>query len=128
MGADFGSVSINMAWSLILILGLIITLFYVFKRLRMGSPSLHRCPEMRVLGTLNLAPKRMVALVEIGDQWLIVGVGTENVNLLLKLDRPPKINDIEPGTEDGVRSFQSLLQSNRFWQRAKNKTKSRENA
>ena len=128
MGADFGSASLKMAGSLILILGLIIILFYVLKRLRIGSLSLNRCPKMLLLGTLSLAPKRTVALVEIGDQWLIVGVGTENVNLLLKLDRPQNINDIEPGTEDGVRSFQSLLKSNRFWQRAKERTRSRGNA
>jgi len=88
LAADFGSASIKMAGSLFLILGLIIGIFFLVKRLRSGSLSLDNYPEMRLIGRLNLAPKRAIALVEICDQWLIVGIGTENVALISKLDRP----------------------------------------
>ena len=118
MNAEFGSMSLKMAGSLILILGLIISLFYVLKHLRLGSMSRSRYPEMRILGTMTLAPKRAVALVEICDQWLVVGVGTENVTLLSKLDRPPPTNDADTHSSDNMGSFQSFLLNKRFRQRA----------
>ena len=128
MDADFGSLSMKMAGSLLLVLGLIISLFYILRRLRLGSLSLNRYPEMRILGTLNLAPKRAIALVEICDQWLIVGVGTENVTLLSRLDRPPQDNDVDTRPTGNVESFKSLLQNKRPWQRNKKTTNTRENA
>ena len=120
--------SLKMTGSLILILGLIILLFYVLKRLRLGSLSLNRYPEMRVLGTINLAPKRAIALVEICDQWLVVGVGTENVTLLSKLDRPPENLDVDSHSTNDSRSFQSFLQQKHLWPRDKKIRNSRENA
>ena len=93
MAADFGHASIKMAGSLVFILALILCIFFLVKRLRLGSLALNNYPEMRLIGRLTLAPKRSIALVEICDQWLIVGIGTENVTLISKLDsRPDPIN------------------------------------
>jgi len=93
MITDFGSASIKMIGSLVFILALILCLFFLVKRLRLSSLSLDNYPEMRLIGRLTLAPKRAIALVEICDQWLIVGIGTENVTLISKLDsRPDPIN------------------------------------
>jgi len=90
---DFGSASIKMAGSLVFVLALILCIFFLVKRLRLGSLALDNYPEMRLISRLTLAPKRAIALVEICDQWLIVGIGTENVTLISKLDsRPDPIN------------------------------------
>ncbi len=89
MAGEFGGTVLKMVGSLVMILGLIIFLSYWLKRLRPGTLSAGRNPAMRLVGTLNLAPKRAVALIEVCDQWLLVGVGTESVTLISKLDPPP---------------------------------------
>ena len=83
-----------MIGSLILIIGIIVGAYLFMKRFRIGGSASGGGLSMRILGTLNLAPKRAVALVEIGDQWLVLGVGTENVSLLSKMERPLKQEEV----------------------------------
>ena len=113
MESDIGIASIKMAGSLIVILGLIFGLFYVIKRFRWTASSMNPYPQMRIVGTLNLAPKRALALVEICDQWLVVGVGTENVTLISQFDRPEKMQDA-PKVDRANGIFQALLQKKAF--------------
>jgi flagellar protein FliO/FliZ len=128
LGGDFGTVTIKVASSLILIIGLIIGLFYLLKRLRLSSLSLMAYPEMRLIGTLNLAPKRAVALIEICDQWLIVGVGTENITLISKLDRPPDVAESDDIAHGNGNRFLSLLQNRGFRQPLRKMTEMGKNA
>jgi len=117
MTAEFGSLSLKMAGSLALVLGLIITLLYIVKRVRWSTLSYAGYPEMRLIGTLTLAPKRSIALIEICDQWLVVGIGTENVTLLSKFD-PPEGHS--PADDRGLKSgkgFYSFLQDRGVFQR-----------
>lgn len=111
MSADFGFVSIKMLTSLAVIIGLILFLFFVLKRLRFNPLSGSRFPVMRVLGTLNLAPKRAIALVEICDHLLIVGIGTESVTLISKLDHPQNKNISEADIPPGERRFHRFLEN-----------------
>ena len=97
--------------SLIVILGLIIFLFFLLKRLRLSPVYGNRVPVMRILGTLSLAPKRAIALVEIMDQWLIVGIGTENVTLISRLERPLEVDTPDTGTQEQGRKFHSFLEN-----------------
>jgi len=102
-----------MIGSLLLILGLIACLFYLFKRLRFGSFSQKNVPRMRLIGSLNLAPKRGLALVEIRDQWLLVGVGTENVTLISTLERPEDQEGTAQPAAPLAASFSSVLKKTR---------------
>jgi flagellar biosynthetic protein FliO len=88
--SEFGTTSLKMFGSLLIVLGMILLLFYLAKRLKLryGFRS-GGVPELRLLETLNLAPKRGLALVEFSGQWLIVGIGTERVSLIARMDRPP---------------------------------------
>ena len=104
-------VSMKMIGSLLLILGLIVCLFYLLKRLRLSPLSGNTIPHMRVLGTLNLAPRRRIVMVEIYDQWLLLGIGSESVTLVSKLDRPPETHNPCSEKERGGGSFHTLLQS-----------------
>ena len=128
MSTDFDIVTIKMAISLIIILGLIIYLFLILKRFRLSPLSSGRVPVMRILGTLNLAPKRAIALVEVCDQWLIVGIGTENVTLISKLDRPPEANGSDAGIPANGKKFHSFLQNIGLSQRDRNNLDTRKNA
>jgi len=86
---ELGSTTIKMFGSLMIVLGMILVLFYLARKLKLRSGFRSAAiPEMRLVETLNLAPKRGLALVEFSGQWLIVGIGAENVSLIAKMDRP----------------------------------------
>jgi flagellar protein FliO/FliZ len=117
VGAPFGdqptgkeemtAAALKMLGSLILVIGLIVTLFYLARKLRWRASGPGRTARMQLIETLTVAPKRWVALVEIRDQWLILGVGPEEVRLLSQLQRPVESETMErrPGTHDGFRSI-----------------------
>jgi flagellar protein FliO/FliZ len=105
-----GILSIKMLFALMLMLGLIFALVYLLKRLKMGPLSGNRLPSMRMLGHLSLAPRKGIALVEVCDQWLVIGIG-ENVNLISKIDRPPCDAVPNTGNPGGGNVFQSILEN-----------------
>ena len=100
-----------MAGSLLVVLGLIVCLFYVLKKIRFGPTAAAGLARMRLLSTLSLAPKRTVALVEVRDQWLVVGVGTNAVTLLTSMPRPEDTDRPDTARSDRKTSFRSLLRS-----------------
>jgi flagellar protein FliO/FliZ len=114
-----GEASLKMIGSLLLIVGLILLLFYLIKRLRLNPLALRRDPQMRLIETLNLAPKRSVSLIEVRDHWLVLGVGAESVTLLSRLDAPPQPTNTHPGNPDDRRGFHSLLQNTIFRNRGR---------
>ena len=109
MVSEFGAESARMIGSLILIIGIIVGAYLFMKRFRIGGVAGGGGPSMRILGTLSLAPKRAVALVEVGDQWLVLGVGTENVSLLSKMERPLEQEGISSDHEARPGSFLAVL-------------------
>jgi flagellar biosynthetic protein FliO len=111
LAEDMNIFSLNMITSLIIILGFILLLFFLLKRLRFSPLNNGKIPVMRVVGVLNIAPKRAVALVEIGAQWLIIGVGTENVTLISKLERPPEAGPPGFGMSSKEGKFHSILEN-----------------
>jgi flagellar protein FliO/FliZ len=104
--------SLKMIGSLMVVLGLILGLFYALRRLRFrpfqGGPS----RQMRLIATLNLAPKRALSLVELNDQWLIVGVGAESVRLITRMERPPETEAVASAEPGSARGFHALLRQN----------------
>jgi flagellar biogenesis protein FliO len=107
--------SIKMAGSLVLISGMIIGLFYVLRRIRWHSPLDDKKMQMHILNMLHLAPKRAVALVQICDQWLVLGVGTESVTLITRLDPPENPGDTKAIMTDRKENFHSILQGVSLW-------------
>lgn len=128
MGSDFSTAAFRVVGSLMLITGLIIGLFYLLKQLRQRALSIKRYPEMRLIGTLHLAPRRAVALIEICDQWLVVGIGTENVTLISKLERPPEAADSASISAGNGRDFLSFVQKAGLRQPGKRTTIMRKDA
>ena len=110
MNGELGNITFKMVGSLVFIIGLILIFVYLLKRFRLGSMSLSRSPIFRLLGSLTLAPKRSIALVEIHNQWLVLGVGTERVTLLSKMDRPGEEGLSENQSDLGPKNFKTLMQ------------------
>ncbi|MFC1822955.1 flagellar biosynthetic protein FliO [Thermodesulfobacteriota bacterium] len=119
METEFGGAFIKMLGALLFVLGLILLLIYLFKRFRLNSFALAPYSQMRLIGTLNLAPKRALALVEIMDQWVLIGIGTENITLISKLDRPLESHAGAEGAPEKKAGFLSLLQEKRLAHRKK---------
>ena len=104
MTGELESAAIRTAASLALVVGLIICLFYLFRRWRFGALTPNNQVVMRLIGTLSLAPRRSLALVEIDDQWLVVGVGTDRVTFIAKIKRPPEAErHVPPNQAGGIR-------------------------
>jgi len=83
---------------------------------------------MHVIETLNLAPKRAIALIEVCNQWLIVGIGTENVSLISRIDQPPEAENSATGVSPNGKMFHSFLQNISLRQRDHNRTDTKKNA
>jgi flagellar protein FliO/FliZ len=112
LASDFGTAALKASGSLLLVVGLIICLLFLVKRLRFGGLPHSGYPRMRLLGRLHLAPKRAIALVEVEDQWLVLGVGTESVSLISRVARPPESDGPQyPGAGDKKKGL---------WERALN--------
>jgi len=103
---DIGITSFELAMSLFIILGLMLFFFFILKRMKTGT-IYNKFPALKNLATLSLAPKRSIALVEVCDQWILVGIGTDNVTLISKVDKPSDYKKEEPQDEN---KFNSLLE------------------
>jgi flagellar protein FliO/FliZ len=90
MTGELETAALRTVVSLVLVVGLIVCLFYLLRRWRFGALAASHQAAMRLVGTLSLAPRRSLALVEIDDQWLVVGIGADQVTLIAKLERPPE--------------------------------------
>ncbi|OPX35376.1 MAG: hypothetical protein B1H11_09240 [Desulfobacteraceae bacterium 4484_190.1] len=111
MDVNFVDTALKMVGTLAFILIIILFIYIILKRLRLKSLSLKKYPEIRLIGTLYLAPKRSIALIEVCGEWLVVGVGTESVSLLTKLPHPPESLDIDGTSENRSTSFSDMLRN-----------------
>jgi flagellar biogenesis protein FliO len=80
--------SAKLAIFLMVIFALMTLFFFIIRRVKGGKFSKGKPSVMKNLATLHLAPKRSLALVEVCGHWLLVGVGSENVSLISKIDKP----------------------------------------
>jgi flagellar protein FliO/FliZ len=104
--------SIKMFLSLLLMLGIIYALYYIMKRLKIGPLTGSRPASMRLLGTLSLAPRKGIALVEVCNEWFVIGIGTENVNLISRVERPESgTAPFNTSPASGGTMFQSILEN-----------------
>lgn len=88
---------------------LMMLFFFILKRLKGGSLSVRKYPVMRNIASLSLAPKRSLALVEVCDQWLLVGVGTESISLISKIDKPEEDSQLYKDTLKTGNRFDTFL-------------------
>lgn len=78
---------VKMISALLLVLALILVSAYLVKRFfrtRLGRWK--NAPLIQVLSTTYLGPKREVSIIEVGNQFLVVGVTPYQISLLSHLD------------------------------------------
>ncbi|MBW1763971.1 MAG: flagellar biosynthetic protein FliO [Deltaproteobacteria bacterium] len=108
---DYSNELINMIGALFIVLALILFLLYLIRHFKLTPFNKSRVPLIRLISTLNLAPKRGIAIVEVCDQWLVIGIGAENVNLISRFDRPSEAEESETESPIFGGRFHSILRN-----------------
>lgn len=72
---------------LILILALIFVVGFLVRRL--SRTGFGKSPLLNILATLPVGSRERVILVEVADQWLVLGVTSSQINMLLNLPARP---------------------------------------
>ncbi|MES2319302.1 MAG: flagellar biosynthetic protein FliO [Pseudomonadota bacterium] len=73
-------------FALTLVLGLLAGLAWLMKRFGpRGGPG---AGVLRIVGALNLGGRERIMVLEVGDQWIVVGASPGRVNALATLPRP----------------------------------------
>lgn len=81
--------------ALIFVLALLVGLAWFMKRY--GPKVSGGNTNMRVLGSLNLGGRERVVLIEVADQWIVVGASPGRINALATL--PRQDHDPLPGLQ-----------------------------
>jgi len=77
---DTGWALLQMALALAFVLALVAGSLWLLRRLRVGQGP--HGAVLRVVASAAVGPRENVVVVEIGDQWLVLGVAPGNVRLL----------------------------------------------
>ncbi len=93
--------------SLAVVILLLVIAVNLIKRLGIGQGRLQGGGCIRVLESRMIAPKKYVTVVEIGGEYLALGVTDQNINLLGRLDGPPAARTTQAPEERP--SFRAML-------------------
>lgn len=103
---------VQITFSLLLVLAAIVAIAWLFKRMNLsqqGAGSL-----LKVIGNVAIGQRERIVLLEVGETWLVVGVGPGQIRTLHTLDKgqgqelPPMQADVE---NRFGKLFTSVLQS-----------------
>jgi len=83
-----GWVVFKMLFALSLVLGLLFLLVRVLKRTPLIRKDLPADFDLRVLTTKPIAPRKYIALVEIGGEVLALGISEAQISYLTKVENP----------------------------------------
>ena len=72
-------------FALILVLGLLAGLAWFMKRY--GPKAGAGAANLRIVGALNLGGRERIMVIEVGDQWIVVGASPGRVNALATMPR-----------------------------------------
>jgi flagellar protein FliO/FliZ len=93
--------------ALLFVIALMLALAWVMKRVApmQGQQQL----GMKIIGSLHLGQREKIMVVEVGDQWLILGVTPSGISRLESMPRQEHL--LQNGTPVAGKAFQSWLQS-----------------
>ncbi len=107
---DLLSTSLKMFYTLSIVLGVMFIVYYLFKRFFWNNGSFGKDPKpIKILSSGFLAPKKSIALVEISDQVLIVGISNDNISLLGNIEDKDRILKIKGKSGSPEKSEKSIL-------------------
>ncbi|HIF9060499.1 TPA: flagellar biosynthetic protein FliO [Photobacterium damselae] len=79
--------------SLLLVIGLIFLLAWLVKRMRVTGFK-GRQQELQIVSQLAVGTKERIALVQVGQEQVLVGITAHNISLLTKLEHPVTLDKV----------------------------------
>jgi flagellar protein FliO/FliZ len=76
-----GASSVSMLFGLLLVLGLIVCVAWLFKRSGL-APAMHPSAAAKIVGGVSVGNRERIVVVEVGDQWIVVGVAPGRITAL----------------------------------------------
>jgi flagellar protein FliO/FliZ len=76
---------------LVLVLGLILGMAWLLKRMPGAGRSLRQSEQLRIVGMLSVGTKERVAVIQIGKEQLLVGVSPGGISRLYLLPEPLEV-------------------------------------
>lgn len=83
---------LKVAGSLLLVVGLMLLLMQGIKKLGLGGAKLKPSSLISILDTRMIAPKKYVAVLEVAEEFVLVGITDQQINLLTKLEKTESLN------------------------------------
>jgi flagellar protein FliO/FliZ len=77
--------------ALVLILGLMLLMARLFRRIGGGLGPMSQGAMINVLETRMLGPRKQLTVVEVGGEVLVLGVSEQQINLVSRLDDPGRL-------------------------------------
>lgn len=94
-------------FGLVIVLGALAVFFWFLRRFSPGQTGAQGV--VKVIGGVMVGPRERLVVVEVGDTWLLLGVGGGQVNTLHTLPRPanyvPSPQDSLPGFADKLKEL-----------------------
>lgn len=93
---------VKMFSSLLLVLGMIVFIAYLGRRLfRSRFKRWQTRPLIHVVSTAYLGTKREISVIEIGREYFVVGITQNQISLITRLEKPP----LPPDSHEKIEEF-----------------------
>lgn len=78
--------------SLLFVIALILFFAWLLKRMRFPGISGASGGAMSIVKQLPVGTKERVAVVQVGEEQFLIGITSQNINMLSKLEKPLEVN------------------------------------
>ncbi len=94
--------------SLVLVIGFILGLAWLLKRMKV--PALGQQKGMRIVSQITVGPKERIAVIQVGEEQFLIGITTQSIQTLAKLEKP--LDDQELASGSFASQFSQLMKKN----------------
>ncbi|QZA76891.1 flagellar biosynthetic protein FliO [Deefgea tanakiae] len=94
-------------FALLLVLGVIVGAAWAMRRFSLVPGGANS--QMRVVSGVMVGTRERVVIVEVRDTWLVLGVTSEQVNLLHSLEKPLDVPETKPNTPQFAEWLQKAM-------------------
>ena len=98
--------ALNVSLGLIFILVLIFSMAWLVRK--MGYSHISGQGQLKLLSTMNLGQKEKIALIQVGQQQLLVGITSQQINTLHVLEEPLETTVSQDATADSSQQNQNF--------------------
>lgn len=114
---------LQVMFGLMVVLAAVVACAWLFRRLSSGMVGIPR--HMRVVSAVMVGQRERVVIVELGEEWLVLGVTAQSINLLGSRPRPENA-DMPTPAAPGVEPFARWLKAAMARQRTSDKDSSKQ--